>query len=517
MAARRARPERRTIPRPLSCIQRGRRRRLCARVRRAASRARPDRRSKSHADLSLRRGARRSATGVGGRAAAERAPYSRGRARHADRPSREEGDAHRPGRVCQCRRSARRRARLEPRAARRQRHGPQLAVKRYWRKTPAALSRAYSDHKERRRPFQPRVAILRRGHARAPAGRKRRHHCDPRARSEKRRGDSGTLRDGGASRGHRSHRPRRSAVHVATRRTMPPCGGASAAGAVRRPPVRRGGRARRLWTGPPRELSPRGGLRREDPQGRDARRSPGRAIDEIRPRPEPEDGESARSDDPPDPPRPRRRGDRMRRRAVVAGLAGTMLAATRASGQARARVGWLTVAPHPGINGFLAGMRALGWVEGDTLAIEYAYAEDRPERLPELAAALARGPVQLVVASGSDAVVAARAHITAKPVVAVSSGAAVGVGENLARPFGNLTAAKRSRLRSRASTGSMRRSPWPVVRRSLASFSSRRRSSRRTRPGLSKPCAGAACRPCTKAAGSSKRAGSWPTGPISTP
>jgi len=129
----------------------------------------------------------------------------------------------------------------------------------------------------------------------------------------------------------------------------------------------------------------------------------------------------------------------MRRRAVVAGLAGTMLAATRASGQARARVGWLTVAPHPGINGFLAGMRALGWVEGDTLAIEYAYAEDRPERLPELAAALARGPVQLVVASGSDAVVAARAHITAKPVVAVSSGAAVGVGENLARPFGNLT------------------------------------------------------------------------------
>ncbi|MFL5144177.1 MAG: ABC transporter substrate-binding protein, partial [Microvirga sp.] len=77
----------------------------------------------------------------------------------------------------------------------------------------------------------------------------------------------------------------------------------------------------------------------------------------------------------------------MRRRAVVAGLAGAVLAATHASGQARARVGWLTVAPHPGINGFLEGMRELGWVEGDTLAIEYAYAEGRPERLPELAAA----------------------------------------------------------------------------------------------------------------------------------
>ena len=61
----------------------------------------------------------------------------------------------------------------------------------------------------------------------------------------------------------------------------------------------------------------------------------------------------------PHPPRPRRRGDRMRRREVLAGLAGAVLAATHASGQARARDGWLTVAPHPGINGFLGGMREL--------------------------------------------------------------------------------------------------------------------------------------------------------------
>ena len=83
-------------------------------------------------------------------------------------------------------------------------------------------------------------------------------------------------------------------------------------------------------------------------------------------------------------------------------------------------------------------MRELGWVEGETLIIDYAYGEGRPERMLELAVALANGPAQLVIASGSDAVVAARSAITQKPVVAVSTGAALGVGESLARRAGNL-------------------------------------------------------------------------------
>src|SRR3954467_4552346 len=57
------------------------------------------------------------------------------------------------------------------------------------------------------------------------------------------------------------------------------------------------------------------------------------------------------------------------------------------------------VAPHPGLRAFLDGMRGLGWLEADTLVVEYAYAEGRPERLVDLANALARGGVQLVVAS----------------------------------------------------------------------------------------------------------------------
>src|SRR5215207_7130637 len=110
-----------------------------------------------------------------------------------------------------------------------------------------------------------------------------------------------------------------------------------------------------------------------------------------------------------------------------------MLASSRALAQTRASIGWLTVAPHPGIQGFLDGMRELGWIEGDTLAIEYAYANGRPERLLELARAVAAGPVQLIVASGSDAVLAARSVITMKPVVGVSSGTA------MMKPPGNFT------------------------------------------------------------------------------
>src|SRR5215218_8493824 len=122
----------------------------------------------------------------------------------------------------------------------------------------------------------------------------------------------------------------------------------------------------------------------------------------------------------------------MRRRDLF-GLLALVGLGSRARGQTRARIGWLSISPHPGIEGFRAGMRELGWIEGETLTIDYAYADGRPERMQELAAALANGPAQVVIASGSDAVVAARSAITVKPVVAVSSGAALGIGESLTR------------------------------------------------------------------------------------
>jgi len=129
----------------------------------------------------------------------------------------------------------------------------------------------------------------------------------------------------------------------------------------------------------------------------------------------------------------------MRRREFMALLGGAAIwpLAARAQRARRARIAWFTVAPHPFVEGFRRGMRELGWIEGDNLLIEYRYADGYPERLPELAAELARGASDLVVVSGSDALEAARASIRSIPIVGVSSN--MGMGGSLARSEGNLS------------------------------------------------------------------------------
>jgi putative ABC transport system substrate-binding protein len=129
----------------------------------------------------------------------------------------------------------------------------------------------------------------------------------------------------------------------------------------------------------------------------------------------------------------------MRRRDFIT-LIGGAVAAWPLAGRAqsrRARIGWFTVAPHPYIDAFRRGMGEQGWIEGENLVIEHTYADGHPERLPGLAAVLARVPYDLIVVSGSDAVEAARAVVQSIPLVGVSS--TVGMGGSLARSEGNLT------------------------------------------------------------------------------
>jgi putative tryptophan/tyrosine transport system substrate-binding protein len=121
---------------------------------------------------------------------------------------------------------------------------------------------------------------------------------------------------------------------------------------------------------------------------------------------------------------------------LLGGVAAAWPLAVRAQAK-RARIGWFTVAPHPYIDGFRRGLRELGWIEGEDLVIEPTYADGHPERLPGLAVVLARVPYDLVVASGSDAVEAARAAIQSIPIVGVSS--TLGMGGSLARSDVNLT------------------------------------------------------------------------------
>ena len=86
-------------------------------------------------------------------------------------------------------------------------------------------------------------------------------------------------------------------------------------------------------------------------------------------------------------------------------------------------------------------MSKLGWIEGKNIAIEYRFAEQKNERLPELAADLVRLKVDLIVASGGTSALAAKRATTTIPIVMTNVGDPVGAGlvASLARPGGNVT------------------------------------------------------------------------------
>jgi len=87
------------------------------------------------------------------------------------------------------------------------------------------------------------------------------------------------------------------------------------------------------------------------------------------------------------------------------------------------------------------GMRELGYVEGQNLVMEYRYAEEREERLPDLAAELVRLNVEVIVAGGTAATRAAQHATRTIPIVMTGTNDPVGAGfvASLARPEGNIT------------------------------------------------------------------------------
>jgi putative tryptophan/tyrosine transport system substrate-binding protein len=95
----------------------------------------------------------------------------------------------------------------------------------------------------------------------------------------------------------------------------------------------------------------------------------------------------------------------------------------------------------PFVEVFLEGMRALGYVEGQNLVMEYRAAEGQYERLPALAAELVRLPVDVLLAVTTPAALAAKDATTTIPIVMMGVGDPVGIGlvASLARPEGNVT------------------------------------------------------------------------------
>src|SRR5262249_55549445 len=90
---------------------------------------------------------------------------------------------------------------------------------------------------------------------------------------------------------------------------------------------------------------------------------------------------------------------------------------------------------------FWQEMRKLGWIEGKNITIEYRFAEQKLERLPELAAELVRLKVDLIVVSGGETPLEAKKATTTLPIVMINSPGPVAEGlvTSLARPGGNIT------------------------------------------------------------------------------
>jgi len=139
----------------------------------------------------------------------------------------------------------------------------------------------------------------------------------------------------------------------------------------------------------------------------------------------------------------------MRRREFITLLGGAAAAwpiAVRAQLTARPVIGFLNSATAvqwaPFVDAFKRSLKESGYSEGETVATEYRWAEGQSERLPALAADLARKAVTVIVVSGgTPPVLAVRAATKTIPVAFMTGDDPVEVGfvASLDRPGANMT------------------------------------------------------------------------------
>jgi putative ABC transport system substrate-binding protein len=95
----------------------------------------------------------------------------------------------------------------------------------------------------------------------------------------------------------------------------------------------------------------------------------------------------------------------------------------------------------PAWEGFRRGLRELGYLEGQNVSIEWRWSDAKPERFPALAAEVVALKPDVIVASGTQAIRAAKRATNTMPIVMTTSSYPdkIGLVESLSRPGGNVT------------------------------------------------------------------------------
>ena len=188
----------------------------------------------------------------------------------------------------------------------------------------------------------------------------------------------------------------------------------------------------------------------------------------------------------------------MRRRDFIKVLAGSAIAwplAVRAQQTSIPVIGYLDSRSPEGmadrLRGFRQGLKEIGYVEGENVAIVYRWAEDRIDRLQTLAADLVRRPVAVIATAGPPSSFAAKAATTTIPIVFLVGNDPVRLGltTSLSHPAGNMTGINvfNSELAAKAA-GAASRSATPGCANCCACQSSRRNSHRNSIEGSERWC-----------------------------